>query len=458
MFAARVLFGFLLACSGALAAAPDDATLMALLKERVDDRRWATGVVLGITAPTGNRLLSYGTFGIDDVRPVGGDTVFEVASLTKIFTALLLADMAERGKLKIDAPVTTCLGDAKLPSRHGKQITFLDLATHSSGLPLRPTNLASQTGANKYAAYTTTQMFQGLSTYTLERDIGSSFEYSNWGYGLLGHALARCADTSYAALLHQRITGPLRMSDTQIALSAQMKSRMATGHNEQFAPVGPQDMGALVGAAGLFSTANDLLVLIESFVGRNQTALAPAMSRMLTPRRAGDDPSTQMGLGWRITADQDEQIVWSNGRSDGSRAFMGFNPRTRIGVVALANAATNAGVDDIGRHVLDPRQQPLRRHKRIELSASVLERYLGDYRFEDGAQLRIVRDGDLMVSQWRSKQDEDQGASLIHPESERVFNLDDVEAKLVFELPVEGKANAVTLEQNGLSLKAERVK
>lgn len=458
MFAARVVFGILLLCSSALAAAePSDAALMALLKERVDDRRWATGVVLGITTPEGNRILSYGKFGIDDPRPVGGDTVFEVASLTKIFTALLLADMAERGEMEVDAPVATCLNGMKLPSRNGRQIAFVDLATHSSGLPLRPTNLAAQSGPNKYAAYTNEQMYQGLSEFTLQRDIGSSFEYSNWGYGLLGDALARCVDTNYATLLNQRITGPLLMSDTRLAFSPQMKSRMATGHNERFEPTAPQGMGALEGAGGLYSTANDLIVFIEAVLGRKQTSLAPAMAKMLVPRRPGDDPRTQMALGWRIATDGDEQIVWSNGRSDGTRTFMGYNPKRRIGVVALANAATNAGVDDIGRHVLDPRQQPLRTHKRIELSIAVIERYIGQYRYDDGSLMNIARDGDLLVSQWRSKQGEDQGASLIYPESERVFNLDDVEARLVFDTPVAGKVKAVTLEQNGQSFRAERV-
>lgn len=457
--AARLVICFVLLCSSALSTAePDDAALMALLKERVDVRRWATGVVLGITTSDGRRILSYGKFGLDDSRPVGGDTVFEVASLTKIFTALLLADMAERGELTIDAPVATCFKDVRLPSRNGRQITFLDLATHSSGLPLRPTNLASQTGSNKYAAYTIEQMYEGLSTYTLQRDIGSSFGYSNWGYGLLGHALARCADTNYATLLQERITRPLGMSDTRLALSPEMKSRMATGYDERFEPTATQGMGALEAAGGLYSTANDLLVLIEAFLGHKQTSLAPAMARMLMPRRPGDDPRTQMALGWRITTDGDEQVAWSNGRSDGTRTFMGYNPKRRIGVVALANAATNSGVDDIGQHVLDPKQLPLRIHKRIELSSAVIDRYLGQYRYDDGLLMSIVRDGDLVVSKWRSKEGEDQGASLIYPESERIFNLDDVEARLVFDEPVAGKAIAVTLEQNGQSFRAERVR
>jgi CubicO group peptidase (beta-lactamase class C family) len=455
MTAARIAFGPLLLFFITVSAAePNDAELMSLLKQRVDTQRWATGVVLGISSPGGRRIVAYGQVDSNDPRSVGGDTVFEIASLTKVFTSLLLADMAVRGELSLQAPVATCLRSKSrdLPARNGKQIAFIDLATHSSGLPLRPTNLASQTGANKYAGYTSTQLYQALGAFTLERDIGSSFEYSNWGYGLLGDALARCADTSYAALLHERITQPLGMSDTRLVPSAQMKSRAAVGHDEQFAPTTAGDFGALEGAGGLYSTANDLIKFIEAFLGRRQTTLGPAMATMLAETRPGDNPSTRIGLGWRISTDDDHQVVWSNGRSDGFRSFMGYDPQRRIGVVALANAATDVGVDDIGNYVLDSRQQPVHPHERIVLSAAVLERYIGQYRYEDGSVMSIIRDGDLVVGQWT------EGSSLIFAESERVFNLDDVEAQLIFEEPVDGHAPGVTLHQNGKSFRAERVR
>lgn len=301
MTATRIAFGLLLLCFITVSAAePDDAELMNLLKQRVDTQRWATGVVLGISSPSGRRIVAYGQVDSNDPRSVGGDTVFEIASLTKVFTSLLLADMAVRGELSLHAPVATCLNSKStgLPARNGKQIAFIDLATHSSGLPLRPTNLASQTGSNKYAGYTSAQLYQALSAFTLERDIGSSFEYSNWGYGLLGDALARCADTSYATLLHERITQPLGMSDTRLVPSAQMKSRAAVGHDEQFAPTTAGNFGVLEGAGGLYSTANDLIKFIEAFLGRRQTTLGPAMATMFAETRPGDNPSTRIGLGW----------------------------------------------------------------------------------------------------------------------------------------------------------------
>ena len=142
----------------------DDGALRTLLAERVDERKWGTAVVVGISSPQGRRVVSYGTLGLEDRRKVDGATAFEIASLTKVVTALVLADMANRQRVQLDAPVSTCLPDeVKVPQHGGKQITFLDLVTHSSGLPLRPTNLASQTALNKYADYTVQQLYQGAA-------------------------------------------------------------------------------------------------------------------------------------------------------------------------------------------------------------------------------------------------------------------------------------------------------
>ncbi len=194
-------------------AAVDVQALQTLLVERVDERKWGTAIVVGISSPQGRQIVSYGTLSVEDRRKVDGATVFEIASLTKVLTALVLADTANRGRVKLDSPVSTCVPDGvKIPQHAGKQITFLDLVTHTSGLPLRPTNLASQTALNKYAGYTVKQLYEGLATFELSRDPGTKFEYSNWGFGLLGHALGHCAGMSYEALLAERVTGPLGMA------------------------------------------------------------------------------------------------------------------------------------------------------------------------------------------------------------------------------------------------------
>ena len=453
---ARIWFSAILlgvAASMTAAAAVDDQALRALLVERVDARKWGTAIVVGISSPEGRRVVSYGTLALNDGRKVDGATVFEIASLTKVFTALVLADMARRQQLALDAPVSTCLpAGTRIPQHGGMQITFIDLATHSSALPLRPTNLASQTALNKYAGYTVEQLYQGLATFQLPRDPGAAFEYSNWGFGLLANALGHCAGKTYEALLAERVTRPLGMRDTTFGPTGAARSSLAAAYDSKLQPVPNEGTGALNGAGGLYSTVNDLLEFIELFLGRGPQPLAAAAATLLEPRRPGDGPDTQMGLGWRVTTSNGVQTVWSSGRADGYRAFMGFDPRARVAVVALTNAATNVGVDDIGWHMLDPRVAIIRQHPRIAVPADVLERYVGRYKFEDGVFMTVARNEDHLVVQMTG-----QGPSPIFAAGPREFFPEDIEAQFVFDESGTAPAPSLVLNQDGHTYKAVRV-
>ena len=165
---------------------------------------------------------------------LGGNTVFEIGSITKTFSTALLADMVARGEVKLDDPVAKYLpSTVKVPGRGRKQITLYDLATHASELPRLPANLHPADMSNPYADYTVDQMYQSVSAYELERDIGAEYEYSNLGSGLLGHALARRLGKTWEEAVTERILEPLGMTDTRITLTADMRRRLAIGHNER---------------------------------------------------------------------------------------------------------------------------------------------------------------------------------------------------------------------------------
>ena len=148
----RFVFFILLLASAMWAAASetprsrDDEAIRKVLATRIDLQKQATGIVIGVIDAKGSHTISYGTMGLSDKRPVNGDTVFDVGSITKVFTALLLADMAQHGEVSVDDPAAKYLDakKVKMPERAGKEITLADLATHTSGLPLRPTNLVSK--------------------------------------------------------------------------------------------------------------------------------------------------------------------------------------------------------------------------------------------------------------------------------------------------------------------------
>src|SRR5215469_498915 len=230
---AAIFAGLSTSAAQSVSPVPFDEEIRKILIQRIDEAKQGVGIVVGVIEPSGRRIVSYGSLAKGDKRPLDGDTVFEIGSVTKVFTSLLMSDMVQHGELALSDPVEKFLpATVKLPERGGREITLQDLSTHTSGLPRMPTNFNPKDTANPYADYSVDQMYQFLSGYTLTRDIGAQYEYSNLGGGLLGHVLARQAGMDYEALLRSRITNPLKMSSTRITLSAQQKARLATGHNE----------------------------------------------------------------------------------------------------------------------------------------------------------------------------------------------------------------------------------
>ncbi len=195
------------------ASTPTDDEIRSILVKRIDVEKQSVGIVAGVIDAKRRRIVSHGRLAQDEVRPLGGDTVFEIGSVTKVFSALLLTDMAQKGELALTDPISKYLPDGTtVPQRGGQAITLQDLAMHTSGLPRMPNNFAPADPLNPYADYGFDRLTQFLSGYTLTRDVGAQYEYSNLGGGLLGTLLARRAGLDYEALVAQRISKPLAMT------------------------------------------------------------------------------------------------------------------------------------------------------------------------------------------------------------------------------------------------------
>ncbi|MGA9352699.1 MAG: serine hydrolase [Terriglobales bacterium] len=435
---------------------PTDSEIRQILIDRVDKEHQSVGIVVGVIEPAGRRVIAYGSLDKGDKRAIDGDTVFEIGSITKVFTSLLLADMVQRGEVALTDPVAKYLPPGvKMPERGGRQITLQDLATHTSGLPRLPPNLAPKDPANPYADYTVEQLYQFLSSYQLTRDIGSQYEYSNLGGGLLGHALARRAGMDYEALVRTRICEPLGMKSTSITLSSGMKARMAVGHDRSLDAVENWDLPALAGAGGLRSTANDLLTFLAANLGYTKSALAPAMAAMLATRRPTDVPGLEIGLGWHILTKDGREIVWHNGGTGGFRTYFGFDLKSRTGVVALSNTSTTTGVDDIGQHLLDasfPLIQPPKEHKQVAVDPKLFDRYVGRYELAPTFVVTVTREGDRFFGQATG-----QSKFEMFAEGEKDYFLKIVDAQISFETDTDGKVTGLTLHQNGANKYGKRV-
>jgi len=433
-----------------------DAEIRRILVDRIDVQRQGVGIVVGVIDPSGRRVVSYGNLARNEKRPVDGDTVFEIGSTTKVFTSLLLTDAVRRSEVALTDPVSKFLpAGVKVPERGGRKITLQDLATHTSGLPRLPSNMTPRDLANPYADYTVQHLHDFLSSYKLPRDIGAQFEYSNLGAGLLGHVLSRRAGMSYEALVRTRITEPLGMSSTAITLSESLKRRLATGHDASGGPVSSWDLPTLAGAGALRSTVNDLLKFLAAQLGPSKTPLAPAMAAQLAVRQPTGIPGLEIALGWHILVGQGQEIVWHNGGTGGYRSFIGFDAKRKAGVVVLSNTFTNAGIDDIGRHLLDPNApllQAAKARREITVDGKVLERYVGRYELSPEFAIVVTREGDRLFGQATG-----QPRFELFAESGGEFFLKVVDAQITFQSDDQGRVTGLILHQNGADVPGKRV-
>ncbi len=335
------------ASAGAL---PPDSTLLALIQGRVEEGG-SKGIVLGVREADGTyRIVAFGDPG-PGALPLDSRSVFEIGSITKIFTGILLAEMAARGEVAPEDPVQPYLPDGvEMPNGEGGPIRLVDLATHYSGLPRLPDNLVPSDPGNPYADYTFDQLYDFLGRHTLRRPVGAEQEYSNLGTGLLGHVLARARGTTWEALVRERILGPLGMEMSGVTLTTQMEEHLARGHSSVGGVVRNWDLPVFAGAGALRSNMEDMLVFLEANLGPAMSPLEEAMRESHRPRRAGGE-GMEVGMNWFIRNTEHHRIIWHNGGTGGYRAFLGFDPDRQVGVVVLTNSARSA--DDIGFHLLD---------------------------------------------------------------------------------------------------------
>jgi D-alanyl-D-alanine-carboxypeptidase/D-alanyl-D-alanine-endopeptidase len=366
--------------------------------------------------------------------------------------------MVERGEVGLNDPVARYLpAGVTMPERGGRQITLIDLATHTSGLPrwpddIAPGELSPKDWSNPYADYTVEQLHAFLSTHSLRRDIGAGHAYSNLGMGLLGQALAHRAGVDFETLVRQRITGPLGMADTAIPLSPDQAARFAVGHDQARRPVAAWEMPTFAGAGALRSTANDMLTFLAAELGFTETPLRAAVAAQIGPRRPSSADYIQT-LGWRIDPEPAGEIVWHGGATGGFRCFVLFDASRRAGVAMLTNSASDRN-DDIPFHLLSGRPltpAPLERAA-IALGAEALEPLVGRYPFSAKRSIFVTREGDRLFAQltgqWRFE---------VFPESPTDFFWLIADARMTFDIDQNGHVTGLVFSLNGRDVPATRV-
>jgi CubicO group peptidase (beta-lactamase class C family) len=322
-----------------------------------------------------------------DGKAPDADTLFEIGSISKTFTATLLAEAAVKGEVKIDEPLRDLLPTFAIPSHDGREITLADIAEQHSGLPRMPDNFRPKDPGDPFADYSSAKLKEFLAGYTLPRTPGASYEYSNLAVGLLGYALAEQRHTSYGELVATRIFKPLGMTSSAVSLTPALRARLAAGFDGQGKPARPWAFDALAGCGGIRSSAADMLRYVEAYMGRTKTPLRAAMDLAIAPRRPLGDQ--KIGLIWmRLPLHDGGTLVWHNGMTGGYASFAGFTADGRKGVVILTNQAQT--LDDLGIGALDDAAPLTPAHKAVALTETQLRRFAGTYKIFDKFFLTLI--------------------------------------------------------------------
>jgi len=294
------------------------------------------GVVVGVIDHGERKVFAYGT-----AKP---DSIFEIGSVTKTFTGLVLAQMVEQHVVTLDEPVRELLpaGTVTKPAS-GAEITLLDLATQHSGLPRLPDNLHPKAQADPYADYTAEKLYAYLANRGVSRPEKTEFAYSNLGFGLLGQALADKAGQSYATLVQQQITGPLAMKDTTIALTPGQQARLIQGYSGAHDKQPEWTFDAMAGAGALRSTVDDLLTYSEAYLHPEKlpaASAAPAATLAaalgLAQKPEADVASgLKIALAWLVRPEAD--VYWHDGGTGGYSSMVMFQPGRDRAIVVLYN-------------------------------------------------------------------------------------------------------------------------
>lgn len=367
------------------AATPHRATIAAQIQPLID-QEIASSIVVGLYDAGNTEVYGFGK-GPGGAPPTA-TTLFEIGSITKVYTSLLLADAIQRREVTMDQPVAELLPTGvSVPTRDHIAITLKHLALHSSGLPRLPPSVLPN-AADPYAKIDEDALYADLQHTDLESAPGQQIVYSNYGVGLLGFALGRKLGGSYPKALADRILAPLGFHDTFFTVPAAAAARQAVGTNDDLEPVPPWTFKALAGAGALISDAHDQLALIAAELDAAAGGKQPLRAAMrLTQEPQLENRPVNEGLGWQIDS---KGRYWHNGGTAGFHAFIGFDPKSRHGIVVLCSTSvmTLDRLVDVLYDVLDGKPLPPPSYP----SVADLAPLVGAYDFQ-GMKIKIEVDG-----------------------------------------------------------------
>lgn len=417
------------------------------------DAEIVNAVSIGVLQKDTQWTRHYGQLSVDQPSKPDDSTIYELGSISKVFTGILLADAVVAQRLRLDQPINDFLPQVKAHNQEvGDSIELQHLSTHVSGLPRMPGNMQPADVMNPYADYDRNKMIEFMTTVRPARKPGTKGEYSNLAVGLLGEILAMEAGKTYEMLLEKNLTKPLKMSETSVTLSSDQRQHLAPPHNSDRQPDKNWDLNSFAGAGGIRSNTIDMLTFVKAQLNPSDDQIGKAIQLAWSQHLPEHDGAFAMGLGWHIA--RDGHTRWHNGQTGGYHTAMFVDRRTDIGIIVLCNTATgeiDALAESIIQSLAGMQVKPRSFPKLATVEPETAARLAGTYRISPNFALTVRAEGEKLFLQATG-----QPEVRIYPNSNTQWRLRVVDAQLTFDLPEEGPCRSVTLHQNGLDLPAPR--
>jgi serine-type D-Ala-D-Ala carboxypeptidase/endopeptidase len=423
--------------------------------QRVVDDGLTVGMVLGIVRGGERHVLTFGETELGSGKAPDAESIYEIGSVSKVFTGILLADAVARDLVSLEDEVEGLIGeDFKMRQFEDEPIQLWHLSTHTSGLPRMPANFRPANAADPYADYTIEQMYSALKRYRLRRAPGEKYAYSNLGVGLLGNLLVQANETEggYGELLQSRISRPLGLEHTATVLTPWMKEHLVPGYDVDRNPAANWTLTSFAGAGGIRSNVNDMLTFAEACLHPDESQLAEALNLSMEIRYR-DENGTSLGLGWHAASNG--KTRWHNEQTGGYHTFFAIWPAGDVGVIMLSNSSSgllDRWADSAVLLMMGREPHKLAYKKPIPVDPVECEQLVGEYKMGVMSKLTVsLRDGRMYA------QMSFQSELRIYPLAPDQFFYRAVEAELIFQRDETGAVVGVHIEQGGTTTKGKRL-
>ncbi|MEL7498284.1 MAG: serine hydrolase domain-containing protein [Planctomycetota bacterium] len=432
-----------------------EAGIKKLVQPYLDANKFSAAS-LGISYKGKQYFLNFGKLDGQSTDAPTANTIYEIGSISKVFTGILLADAVEQKQLKLSDTLGSLVEGLNESNPDVGAITLQQLSNHVSGLPRMPNNMRPSDLNNPYADYDRDKMLSFLKSIDdLKTKPGEKHLYSNYGVGLLGDLISTKLNQPYDEVLQSRLTGPLKMSDTFIDVPGDQLQRFAEPHYNSGAKSYRWSFQSMAGAGGIRSTTRDMVRFIDANLKPPSQPVGKAIELAYSKHLDPAPEHRGMGLGWMIAGDGDTRF--HGGQTGGYRSMMLVSRRHNIGVVWLCDTAgseTHILAENIIQLMMGMNVKPKSFESEFQADEKVVKRLAGKYQLFPQTVIEVFANGNQLSVQLTK-----QSTMPVFAESNLVWNYKAVKAQLVFELPEDENkpATQVTLKQNGRVMPAKRI-